>query len=961
MSHTHFAVQSCDFRLLYPVRYALTHEKNNALDRYPLLKKRGGLTRGSAPNCPWDFQYSLRAIRNGYLYMHHEGTWMHFTVSGGEAVQNPPFHIKVSAQWTQVHLAYSELPWDTEYQEFLTAHPDVMARRMQLVKLQGAPDANEHTADIADYSMLVEEYREKPGCLKSLRDFLPNVFNPLDLAYSGDAKKFSKEVGRRWRCSASPFGTWDAASPLDAVPEEMRCGKQAASQQPKQYQDKPFAKPDVWMPEPGQKKEPPRHPLIVALEDPLGEARDLAMVHQCNLEDYETYVGYYHYTIVLANLFEGLHVSNQKIVHTCDYGIGESPVDIEMPAPAGERGSRSSHSSDYGDVVNMLDDHVPGHPWARFMEEYNREVDEIKSAVAAYVEKWCEWLRGEGPGSLLNMREEFSTDPSQEDAPFRPPCEAITAATIVRMGYAEKGFEYIKNLFKTHNWYSFYKSSLLTTHVITKHTETLADVLCKTATFFIIKGKKDELKPQVNEVKKLIIQKTGQPLAPEEATESRLQRPPNADKMRLQEIVPYLTELNIRFDASDTDMAQVFLPESPFEARLDTSKIVDYTTKYLNIKREDLLAVAPRMHLPEKNVRFLLNGVQVVYNLYKSEKSLSAVLANNQPDPLKKIQGLGQATASLLGLSITVVSIRDIRMQNTSGKLLPLLKVFSYSTLLFNSLLNIVEDLRDKNFQAAALSVSLALCCLISIPSATFPPAFIVFVISSLIAYWREQVVKQKKLTSYLESCFWKKRKLSVFSYDMLLTENLNNKHIFLVTEKEVVFFEQMLMHPLELSVKTWPVSGNTVDTHLIFIIKYFSKLIASNSIKIKIEERWSCEEEFFPPVANPEHCIRYVIGKEQTPSKIGVFLHVPALMAAHEARYHSRKNYEDKLRKDNVLGRPQAMETLMFQIRMTVEYQTVTSSAVRTVSREWSYKYLLYKPEGIHMEETMKDLVKLL
>ena len=960
MSHSHFAIQACAFRLLYPVRYALTHEKNNSMSSYPLLKKRGGMVSGKAPGCPWDFQYTLRALRNGHIYMYHDGEWLSFPVPEGKTTQDSPFCIKVSATWTQVHLAYSELPWSSEYLDYLKANPDVMARRMQRVKLQGAPEANEHTADIADYSMLVEEYRERPGCLKSLRDFLPDVFDPLDLTYSGDAEKFAKEVGRRWRCSASPFGEWDTASPLEAVPEEMRYAKQLPPQNYKPYQNRSFPKPAVWALEPEQKREAPRHPLLVALEDPLGEARDLAMVHQCNLEDYETYVGYYHYTILLANLFEGLHVRNQKIVYTSN-GIGESPLYIELPAPADERSSLSSHRVDYGTLVNILDDHVPGHPWARFMEIYNREVDEIKSAVAAYVEKWCEWLCGEGPGALLSMREDFSTEPGQEDAPFKAPCEAITAATIARMGYTEKGFKHIKNLFETHNWYSFYKSSLLTTHVITKHTETLIDVLCKTATFFIINGIDEELIRQKNAIKDVIIRKTGQPPALEAATGLGRQLFSDADKMTPQEIVPYLTDMDIRFDTPDTDMAQVFLPESPFEARLDTQKIIGYTTKFLEIKREDLLAVTSRMHLPEKNVRFLLNGVQVAYDLYKSGDALTKLLSGKERDPLKKIQGLGQATASLLGLSITVVSIRDFRMQNTSGKLLNLLKVFSYSTLLFNSLLNIVEDLRDKNFQAAALSAILALCCLISIPSATFPPAFIIFVLSSLIEYWREQVVKQKKLTSYLESCFWKKRKLTVFSYDMLLSENLDNDLIFLVTEKEVAFFEQMLMHPLELSVKNWPVSGDTVDTHLIFIIKYFPQLIASDSIKIKIEERWSCEKDFFPPAANPKHCIRYAIGKEQTPSKIGIFLHVPALMAAHEERYHSRQSYEALLRKYSPLSRPQAMNDLQFHIRMTVEYQTIMSSAVRTVSREWSYKYLLYTPEGIHMEETMKYLVKLL
>lgn len=83
--------------------------------------------------------------------------------------------------------------------------------------------------------------------------------------------------------------------------------------------------------------------------------------------------------------------------------------------------------------------------------------------------------------------------------------------------------------------------------------------------------------------------------------------------------------------------------------------------------------------------------------------------------------------------------------------------------------------------------------------------------------------------------------------------------------------------------------------------------------------------------------------------------------MAAHEERYHSRQSYEALLRKYSPLSRPQAMNDLQFHIRMTVEYQTIMSSAVRTVSREWSYKYLLYTPEGIHMEETMKYLVKLL
>lgn len=956
MSHANFAVQPCAFHHLYLVRYALTHEKNDAMDKYPLLKKRGGLVSGKGERCPWDFHYTLRALRQGHIYVYNDGVWASFTVFRTEAVQGTPFRIRVNPEWTQAYLAYSELLWSEEYQEYLLAHPDTMAQRMQLVKLQGAPEGNEHTADIADYSALVEEYREKPGCLKSLRDFLPSIFDPLDLAYSGDEKLFQKEVGRRWRCSAHPFGDWDKRSPLEAVPEEMRYIQKLPPHECKPYQNEPFSKPAVWTLDPAQKKDPPKHPLIVALEDPLGEARDLDMVHQCNLEDYETYVGYYHHTVVLSNLLEGLHVSRQRIVHTCDYGIGEPPSEIEILPPRDERGSRSSHTVDYGTVVNMLDEYVPGHPWAYFMDIYNREINTIKTATASYVEKWCKWLIVDEPGGLLRMRDDFSIDPAIKDGDFKTPCEEITAATVAYMGDTEKGFEYIQVLFSTDAWYRFFKSSLLTSQIITRHTETLVDVLCKAATFFVINGNRDKFKKQKDDIKKLIIQKTGQPMAPEMANISENNRNSDTERMTLQEVIPYITELNIRFDTGG--MEKIFTPKSPFEAHLNTKKFVGYTTKTFKISKKKLLVITSRMGLPEKNVRFLLNSVQVVYDLYKAGDSAGKVLGGKERDSLKILQEYGEGAASVLGLSITVISIREFRSEQLQNRLSAYLKWCSYATLIVNSLLTIAEDIRNENYGALTLSICLALCNAVSIPSATFPPAFIIFVLSSLMAYWREQLVQEKKLTDHLSACFWNKRKLTVFSYARLLAERNKNDPIYLATEKEVSFFEQMLMRSLALKVQTLT-SGGGNRSCLMFTILYLPDIIESDSVKVKIEEKWGWEDNYVVPEADVEHAICYAVGKEQTPSQVGIFLHVPTLMAGHEARYHSLLKHEPVLRRETTLaGHPTAREETMFHIRLTVEFRTKLTAAVQVLSVGQYFSYMS-PDESIPLEERVKPWVE--
>lgn len=913
MNRARFAVQDCEFHHLYIVRYALTHEKNKTFESYPLLRKRGGIIKGTVSNCPWDFQYTLRALRKGFIYVYNDGVWGEFTVAEKETVCQTPFRIKVNPDWRQLYIAYSELGWSEDYRAYLLSHPEIMAQRMQLVKLQGDPKGNEHSANVDDYSALVEEYRENPGCLKSLSGFLPKLFQPLDLSYSGDWSRYLDEVGWRWRCSAIPFGRFDKRHPLEVLPQQMRYDKALPKVNAKPYQQDSLLKPAPWTLPPAQKKSPPIHPFIIAVEDPLGEARDLNMVYQYSLEDIETYMDYYYYTLLLANFFEETHISEHKNVVNVMYDSGGTST-MYIKSPREKSTSDSPHTLGHVQTKNKLDEYVPGHPWFAFLKKYEKETREMYAAMAAYIKPWTTWLLEKGIATVMALRTDFSLDPPHEDADFSGPCEEIMAAMLNGMGDIPEAASSLEDLFNNSFWSSFFQSCLLTTHRATQATEVLVEVLGKAATVLIAQGKGNDIIKYKTQIHNRIAEKLPR-LSPIRKVDNLEDAP--ISSMTAAELISYVSEHSLRTDRQAPSGRQkdpVYELDS-CETRLSLDKYMEYFSGSIDVAKEIFVPDREGMSTNERHIRIIMNSVVVLFFACKSYKTGCELAKTKQEDHQKKVKKIVETSNAVAGFCVATVSF---------GNFPKLVLCFTWAVRvlsLIESAMNIAESLQKKRFLLAGINATIVYISLFAIlPGAifSFPVSITLWIALIIFSVIRDILESKYDIDEYFSNCFWKKNVPTPFSYDKLFKKRDDKSiNITLPTDEDLKFFVDKLNTQVNIKAAPYPMNGPLEKPQTIFCIDCHPALINGDSIKIKIEEKLADETEYCPlstlttrskkykKKKNDDGTMRFIIYIESNkiPEEIG-------------ERYRSNKLHR-------------------LYTRLSVEYQGILDSSIKTVKEE--------------------------
>lgn len=389
------ATTRCKFRKIYPVRYAITSEEK------PPAQAMGGKFDDTGPAVS-GYLFTLRTLREGFVHIYLEKTKERRTYKheAGEfvlgRVQNGLFRASGSAakSWIEVEqsessilIAYSEVEWTEEFWGTLLQNTKKRAERMQQILLDDAA-SGKHTALLKTAPTLVEEFRQAPGFLNSMREQLPDIFDP-DMEKS-TAGLTDSQVFSRWQHSDVPIG------------------------QPPPKWENPV--PVAWQP-----NGPPQlasvlagecstTPLLVAVHDPFGVSRDMGAIHASNLAAMAHYMAWNDHPLAVACYLHGIEESIQQAMRDCfpDPPTPDEYIGDDSPVINGGLIGVMQYSK-----MQMLLRKVPKakQGWKDFLHTQKNTEATIKQAIHAHIEVWDTWLANDARASLLLVFSDF--DPVQ--------------------------------------------------------------------------------------------------------------------------------------------------------------------------------------------------------------------------------------------------------------------------------------------------------------------------------------------------------------------------------------------------------------------------------------------------------------------------------------------------------------------------------------------------------------------
>lgn len=205
--------EPCQFNYVFPARIALSSESTTPFMNADFLK---------VPDLPVQkvdpYRYTLRRMRLGEIYVlekaHMEffefplDDWGQIKKQPGSDLDTQPW-ITLDKTVTNFYIAFSQWKWDDNFKAQVIKNPE---NHMQKVTLEAGQN---YVGSANLISELVEEYREKPGKLMSLRGF-PKAKTICDSesVYADDdvyapaeseGKIGQRKLVRRWRDGSFDF------------------------------------------------------------------------------------------------------------------------------------------------------------------------------------------------------------------------------------------------------------------------------------------------------------------------------------------------------------------------------------------------------------------------------------------------------------------------------------------------------------------------------------------------------------------------------------------------------------------------------------------------------------------------------------------------------------------------------------------------------------------------------------